>query len=390
MRIVIAAKALPVHFAKLMSFGRALHRSGHELLIVAPEAFEPVVARSPAVTKDGVPYRLCDDASNEDRAKVFAEMSHLSNEQAHIQLGNETLVRLGPRAATPGVLRAVREFDPDLVLRDSGQFAGLIAAEQCGIPHAKVRTGSPSTDMSRAYNQQSVTELRAEFGLDHPGAQDPDDEPYLTFVPECLDFRETDDLVNLRRFRVPAAEETGSPPEWLPDGDDPLVFLSFGTVASTVPHYARLYRPLIEALAEMPIRLAVGLGAGLDPAEFAPQSTRVVAREWISQEQAMTRADVLITHGGMRSVLSGLQHGVAQVVSPFFWDHHHNAGCVDQLGAGIAVNGETTRDMLDNVPHALRSLLDDDTYRASAGAAAKEIAALPDVAECASFVESLI
>ena len=188
-----------------------------------------------------MPYRLCQDASADERAKVFAGMSYLSNEQAHIQLGNETLVRLGPRAAAPGVLRAVHEFDPDLVLRDSGQFAGLIAAEQCGIPHAKVRTGSPSTDMSKAYNRQSVTELRAEFGLD------------------------------------------------------------------------------------------------------------------------------------------------------LFWDHHHNAGCVDQLGAGIAVNGETTGDMLlDNVPGALRSVLDDDTYRASAGAAAKDIAALPDIAECASFVESLV
>lgn len=388
MRIVITAKALPVHFGKLMSFGRALHRAGHDLLIVAPEGLEPVLAESPAVREDGIPYRLCQDASAADRAKAFASLSHLSNEQAHIQLGNETLVRLGPRAAVPGVLQALREFQPDLLVRDSAQFAGLVAAERYGVPHLKIRTGSPSTDMSLAYNEKSVTELRTEYGLEH--AEHPDDEPYLTFVPECLDFPETASLRALRRFRIPSAPPLAGRPDWLPGGDDPLVFLSFGTVASTVAYYARLYRPVVESLAELPIRLAVGLGESVDPAELGPLPGHVVARPWISQEEAMAHTAAVACHGGLRSVLTCLEYGVPLAVSPFFWDHPHNARRVAELGAGIALEGSSAGEMLRGLPDALSTLVEDGSYRESCSAVAKDIAALPDVEECAAFVESVV
>jgi UDP:flavonoid glycosyltransferase YjiC (YdhE family) len=390
MRIVVTAKALPVHFGKLMSFGRALHRAGHELLIVAPQVLEPVLSEHPAVREDGVPYRLCGDASAADRAQAFRALSHLSNEEAHIQLGNETLVRLGPRAAVPDVLRALREFQPHLVVRDSAQFAGLVAAEQYGVPHVKVRTGSPSTDMSLTYNEESVTELRAEYSLDQQGTPHPNDEPYLTFVPECLDSSETASLRALRRFRIPSAPRGDDRPDWLPDGDHPLVFLSFGTVASTVPYYARFYRPVVESLVGLPIRLAVGLGETVDPADLGPLPGHVVARQWISQEQAMAHAAAVACHGGLRSVLTCLEYGVPLAVSPFFWDHSHNARCVAELGAGIALQGASTAEMLQRLPEALLALIEDNSYRESCRAVAKDIATLPDVEECAAFVESLV
>jgi hypothetical protein len=62
---------------------------------------------------------------------------------------------LAARTALPRLQRIIREFRPDLVVRESAEFASLVAAEAAGIPQANVAVYCVNTkpglrDKSRA------------------------------------------------------------------------------------------------------------------------------------------------------------------------------------------------------------------------------------------------
>jgi UDP:flavonoid glycosyltransferase YjiC (YdhE family) len=51
-------------------------------------------------------------------------------------------------------------------------------------------------------------------------------------------------------------------PDWWPGNEDPLVYLTFGSVAAGehLPYYPALYRLAIEALSPLPVRVLVTVG----------------------------------------------------------------------------------------------------------------------------------
>ena len=78
----------------------------------------------------------------------------------------EVFTRLDGRAGYPDVLAACDRWRPDLVMHESTEFAGYLAAERRGIPHVRVGLvlGS-SEDMITAVVPPVLSDLRAELGL---------------------------------------------------------------------------------------------------------------------------------------------------------------------------------------------------------------------------------
>ena len=128
-----------------------------------------------------------------------------------------------------------------------------------------------------------------------------------------------------------------------PAGATPLVYMSFGTVAATIGFFPDLYRAVIDALADLPIRLLVTVGEEADPAELGPLPGHVRVERWIPQAEIFTEADAMVGHGGFGTTLGALLAGVPQVVVPLFADQHHNAGRIAELGAGLAVDSAGSR-----------------------------------------------
>jgi MGT family glycosyltransferase len=181
-----------------------------------------------------------------------------------------------------------------------------------------------------------------------------------------LSFEEPGDGIEVHRFR--------SPVEPLPPVEPDLVYVSFGTVSASVPFAARAFRTVVEELASLPIRLLVTIGDGGDPAEWTWTPPNVRVERWVPQGEALRGVAACVTHGGMGSVLGSLTAGVPVVVVPQFADQPDNGTRVEALGAGLCVRAEDVR-------AAVLRVLEEPSFRESAGRVAAEIAALPEAGE---------
>ncbi|HEY4993854.1 MAG TPA: nucleotide disphospho-sugar-binding domain-containing protein, partial [Nakamurella sp.] len=126
-------------------------------------------------------------------------------------------------------------------------------------------------------------------------------------------------------------------PDWWPGNSDPLVYVTFGTVAPTMPSLVPLYRAVQDAVAGMPVRVLLTVGRELDTAQLGVPPSNVRIERWVDQADVMAEAVLVVCHGGAGTTLGALAAGVPLVVFPLFADQAANAACVAHAGAGVAV-----------------------------------------------------
>ncbi len=132
-------------------------------------------------------------------------------------------------------------------------------------------------------------------------------------------------------------------PDWWPGNDDPLVYVTFGSVTAGehLPYFPALYRAAIDALAPLPVRVLLTIGDRRDPAELGPLPANVHVEEWVAQDAVVPHAAAVVGHGGHGTTLGALAHGVPQVVVPLFSiDQWANAAAVERAGAGVALDAD--------------------------------------------------
>jgi MGT family glycosyltransferase len=237
---------------------------------------------------------------------------------------------------------------------------------------------------------RALAAYRTSLGL----APDPDGEnlrrtPSFSLLPPSLEVPRTEAGPEVHRFRAPAAG--GAPlPDWWAGDEAPLVYATFGTVAAGVPFAAAAFRTVVEALAELPVRLLVTVGDSGDPSAWPALPPNAHVERWVPQQDVLANAAVMVCHGGTGTVLGGLTAGVPMVVVPQFADQPDNADRVAAIGAGIGVgDGETAPATAEEVRAAVSSVLTEPSYRRAAGTTAGEIAALPPVDEAVGFLARL-
>ncbi len=198
---------------------------------------------------------------------------------------------------------------------------------------------------------------------------------------------------------MPAPSEL---PDWWPGNDDPLVYLTFGSVAAGehLPYYPELYRLAIAALSALPVRLLVTVGdAARDIGELGEVPPNVHVETWVTHDEVARRAEAIVCHGGFGSTLGALAHGTPLVVLPLFSsDQWANGAAVARVGAGITVADDpSARNVLDLPPvetidavaGAVTSILGDGSYRRGADRIAAGMRALPPVDESVRLLEAI-
>ena len=140
-------------------------------------------------------------------------------------------------------------------------------------------------------------------------------------------------------------------PEELAGSDEPLVYLSLGSLGSAD---VALMRTLVAELAEAPYRFIVSKGPQADEFELAPN---MVGAEFLPQTSVLPLVDLVITHGGNNTVTESLFFGKPMVLLPIFWDQHDNAQRLDETGFGIRV--DTYAHEPADLQNAIARLLDD-------------------------------
>ena len=323
--------------------------------------------------------------------RIRAAMPDEANE---LVLG-ELFGRVRARAALPGVELAIDAWRPDVVVRESCEFASAIAAEARGIPVARVGAFQLTVEaLTVRAAAPAVDELRRWAGLEpDPAGERLASSPYLTLTPASFELeasasgedsgRDSGQPEPTRTLRFHDA----APPlrAVRPASEAPLVYMSFGSVAATIGFFPGLYRTLIDVLAELPIRLLVTVGDAADPAELGPLPANVRVERWIPQAPVFTRADAMVGHGGFGTTLGALLAGVPQVVVPLFADQPYNARRIADLGAGLAADAEDPA----GVRAAVARLLAEPAFRVAAGHVALEAQGLPPIEAAPAALQAL-
>lgn len=386
MRVLFSSTRGAGHFNPLVPFARAFERAGHDVLFAGPpDLADPAEAA-------GFEFWQFDPPQEDELGAVWARVPELPPEEANEVVIGEIFGRLNTTAGLPRLRAACEEWRPGAVLRDPNEYGSALAAELHGIPHARVAIGlASSEELALGIAAGAIDAIRQAEGLPpDPGADVLRRSPYLTVFPETLDEGAQPDT---RRFHDPAWDEPpGELPSWWPGRDaDPLVYVTFGSVAGSFAQALPVYDLALRSVAELPVRVLLTVGRDLDLAALAEPPDNVRVERWVPQQDVLGHAAAAVVHGGSGSTLGAIAAGLPLVVVPLFADQPQNARRVAEVGAGVAV--EPNRDDLDATVAPLRAavetVLAEPSYRERARSLADELRAEPPVDDAASTLERL-
>ncbi len=152
-------------------------------------------------------------------------------------------------------------------------------------------------------------------------------------------------------------------PDWLGQlpTNKPLVYVSLGTVFNT---RLGVFQKIIRALGQLDVVGLVATGPGCPPGLFStvPPNVRVEAYipQTVLQTEPKTRPALIISHGGVNTVMTALSRGIPLLCIPLGADQPDNAQrCVD-AGAGLRLD----RRLLTTarLTRAIRTLLSQDSF----------------------------
>lgn len=381
MRVLVATTAGAGHFGPLVPFAAACRDAGHEVRVAAPASFASAVQQA-----DFDQFPVADGPEDKLRA-VFQAISNLSMEEGNASVVRDVFGRIDARAALAGMEAAAREWQPHVILREMFEFASYVVAEAHGIPHVQVATALASAE---EFTLPLVDEPLHELGSKR-GSAGLLEAPRLSIVPPSLEDRELHGAGPTHRFRerTMPVEQPARLPDWWATADAPLVYVTFGSIAGGMGFFPEFYQGVVMAIARLPVRVLLTTGDAGDPALLGAFPDNVHVERWWPQQQVMPYTDAIVAHGGFGTTMVGLSAGVPMVCIPLFaLDQYYNARRVQAIGAGIALEDgpvaiSRVRDALERV------LSEDSSYRAAAGALAKEIADLPDASESVAILEEL-
>jgi UDP:flavonoid glycosyltransferase YjiC (YdhE family) len=372
MRVLFATRGSAGHLGPLVPYATACRSAGHEVLVAAQDRFEANVART------GLPFAPLGAPPDEEWMPLLPEFARMRLDEGHDRMVSEFFGELDVRAMLPGLRALAREWRPDLIVRESWEYASPLVAEEHGIPIARVGLGV------------AAVEEVSDRAVGRTGT-----EPYLTPIPFALEDRSVPLPPSTLRFRGDEA------PPSAPGEGEPLVYVSFGSVTAGghLPFYPALYRAAIEALAPLPARFLLTVGEERDHAELGALPPNVTVERWVPQDEVLHRAAAVVTHGGLGSTLGALAHGVPLVVLPLFsLDQWFNAAAVARAGAGVALDAERHSRRAVDLPDAVtlaalrpavEHVLTDPAPRRAAQAIADEIRALPPVEDAVPALEAI-
>ncbi len=388
MRVLCSTTAGDGHFGPLAHVARTCVDAGHDVLVAAPASYAGAVARA------GLAHAPFADVPPELIGPVMATLPMLGFDEANETVTREIFGRLDAQHALPGVRRTVEAWQPDVILREPMELGSLAAAEASSIPHVEVSIGLTST-MIWAIGQiaRPLAELDALVGLPEGRLLAAmRSAPAFSAVPAILDDSEAilgEAGLNrpVTRYRADTTHAGRLPAAW-GEPADPLVYVTFGTVAAGLDHLSGLHEAALAALADQPVRvlMTTGLAAGALVPPPWPRNARV--ETYWPQDDVMPFAAAVVGHGGFGTTMSALAAGVPQVLMPLFAiDQRMNADRVAAMGAGIRV--EDAPAGADQLAQAVTSVLAGDRYGARAQVLAAEIAALPEAAALVPEIERI-
>jgi UDP:flavonoid glycosyltransferase YjiC (YdhE family) len=381
MRVLFTSLRVPSHFLPLVPFIDACRRKGVDVAVAAPADLADQVARTGARL---LPFDHPGDAG---LGPIWAKLKDTPEERRGPIVIGEIFAGLCASTALPGLMKTITEFQPTVIVRESQEYAGLVAAEKNGIPHARVDI-TARTQESGIFDMAtpSLEAHRKAVGAEpDPKGEQLRRESAFTLFPASLEAPDAG-RGPVKRFR-PARREAAPLPAYWPGREGPFVYVTLGTMMGNMDESKSLFNVVLDGVRGLPIRVLLTIGKDLPTDALGDVPANVRVERFVPQDDVIPHAAAVVCHGGSGTMLGTAAAGVPMVVVPMFADQPQNAERVAALGAGLALpKGRATP---ESIREALSRLLAESSFRDVARNVATEMAALPLIDEVVAELEKL-
>ncbi len=387
-RLLFTTLSASGHFHPLVPIARAATDAGHTVAFACDPSFIPTV--------EGAGFAAFPAGFDQRGRRVdqlFPGMRMVPEYTSVYWVVPNIFVAALATTMVPDLLDLCRSWSPDLIVRAAAEYAGCVAAEVAGIPHASVRTGSePSSYEVRQFVAAPLAKLRELNGL----PPDPDTAMpfrYLHLACEPPGFvRPGDAIAPTAHLLRPVDLESGggglpASANALLDGR-PTVYATLGTIFGRLPSGRATFGAILEALRDEAVNLIVTVGRGNDPGQFGPQPAHVHIAEYIPQGEILPRCAAVINQGGFSTITGTLNAGLPMVVIPIGADQPYNAACCAALEVGVVIEPDNRTP--EAIRAAVRAVMDNPSYRQKAEQVRDEMAALPGPEHAVELLERLV
>ena len=354
------------HMSPTLSVGASLISRGHEVkwLGIIPVAGHHIPEGGEYIypEEDLLPYqeelqhmlRRQDDGPNCSAPEVLK----LAFEETYVPMA---------RIMRNGLMRAIEEWEPDLIVNDCITFAGALCAHIKGVPCVTTTPVPPEVILNNGGSLPKITEwqhnlvrgLQEGFGLDSGHLLVHSRMMNIVFTSQ--EFAGVKDPSPHMKFVGPVKGRPNNAEfDWgrLEKAARPVVFVSLGTLLVDIRK--DFFGKLIEAFAGAPVTIV----AATDPAIFEHWPENFIVSSFVPQAALMPKMDAVICHGGFNTVNDTFMNGLPMLIIPITYDHFHTAKLIEKAGCGISIRYKRLRS--GEMRKAVFELLGNSNYRKAA------------------------
>jgi zeaxanthin glucosyltransferase len=182
-------------------------------------------------------------------------------------------------------------------------------------------------------------------------------------LPECLDFPRST-LPSNFYYTGPFVDESARPVvefPWNRLDNRPLLYASLGTTRKRQPG---IFHWISEACNDLNLQLVISLGGRGNPQDFADLPGLPVVVRDAPQLELIKRAEIVITHGGLNTVLETLLEGKPMIAIPTAYDQPAVAARLAWLKVAEVLPARNVS--AEQLYFALSKLLNNTSYRDAA------------------------
>lgn len=337
MRVLLTTQPGYGHFRPLLPLAHAFVAAGHEVRVATSASYRPVIEREGLRAEAaGLDWQHGVESTIPAELRPPPEVATLAAFFAH------KFIRMTAERLATDVVALSDRWRPDLIVRETTEYGGLLAAQLLRIPHAALQVASPTlmSDDVLAEAATALDEARSRLGLaPDPGLVALRDERVVCFAPPELHDARVPLPPGLQSFSPDSTASDVPLPQPVADMGltRPLVYATLGTVFNDPAFELPFFPSILDGLADASVDLLLTVGPNVDPDSLGDQRDGVLVLPYVPQRAVLDRCAVVICHGGYGTLLDAVDAAVPLVVVPFGADQHVNAAAVERLGIGIVI-----------------------------------------------------